>query len=268
MMIIEALLANAAILLGLALILWVVALQVKDVSFVDAFWGGGIALLALLSWLQLAEPGPLATLMMAMVVVWGVRLGLHLLLRWRREGEDPRYTHLLRADRARGRFAWAALVKVFLLQALLMFVVSSPAQYGILEASWDQPVSGLALVGLALFVIGIAFEWIGDWQLARFKARRSEETAVLDSGLWRYTRHPNYFGEACIWWGIWIAAASAGWWVAAWTVIGPIVLTALLVRWSGAALLEKGMMKRKGEAYARYRRRTAGFVPRPPRSSD
>lgn len=267
-MIIEALLANAAILLGIALILWVVAVQVDDVSFVDAFWGGGIALLALLSWLQLAEAGPLANMLMAMVLVWGVRLGLYLLLRWRREGEDPRYAHLLRADRARGRFAMAALVKVFLLQALLMVVVSSPAQYGILEASWDQPISGLALLGLALFVIGILFEWIGDWQLARFKARRSDETAVLDGGLWRYTRHPNYFGEACIWWGIWIAAASAGWWVAASTVIGPIVLTALLVKWSGAALLERGLVKRKGDAYARYQRRTAGFFPRPPKSPD
>lgn len=267
-MIIEALLANAAMLLGLALILWVLALQLDDVSFVDAFWGGGIALLAVLSWLRLTEPGPLATLIMAMVVVWGVRLGLHLLLRWRREGEDPRYAQLLRADRAKGRFAWAALVKVFLLQALLMLVVSSPAQYGILEAGGAQPVSGMALVGLALFAIGIAFEWIGDWQLARFKARRSDENAVLDSGLWRYTRHPNYFGEACIWWGIWIAAASAGWWVAAWTVVGPIVITALLVKWSGAALLEKGLMRRKGEAYARYQRRTAPFLPWPPRSSD
>lgn len=267
-MMFEALLANAAILFGLALILWVVALQLGDVSFVDAFWGGGIALLALLSWLQLAQPGPLATLLMAMVVVWGVRLGLYLLLRWRREGEDARYAHLLRADRARGRFAWAALVKVFALQALLMLVVSSPAQYGILEAGWDQPISGLALLGLALFVIGIGFEWVGDWQLARFKARRTDEAAVLESGLWRYTRHPNYFGEACIWWGIWIAAASAGWWVAAWTVIGPLVLTALLVKWSGAALLEKSLARRKGEAYALYQRRTAGFVPWPPRSSD
>jgi steroid 5-alpha reductase family enzyme len=208
MMIIEALLANAAILLGLALILWVLALQADDVSFVDAFWGGGIALLAVLSWLRLAEPGPLATMLMAMVVVWGVRLALQRLLRWRREGADPRYAKLLAPARARGRFALAALFKVFLLQALLMFVIASPAQYGILEASWDQAISGMALTGLALFVAGIGCEWFGE--------RRSDRLGPI--------------GTACVWWGIWIAAASAGWWVAAWTVVGPILVTVLRFR--------------------------------------
>ena len=205
MMIIEALLANAAILLGLALILWVLALQADDVSFVDAFWGGGIALLAVLSWLRLAEAGPLATMLMATVVVWGGRLAL---LRWRREGAEPRYARLLAPARARGRFALAALFKVFLLQALLMFVIASPAQYGILEASWDQAISGMALTGLALFVGGIGCEWFGE--------RRSDRLGPI--------------GTACVWWGIWIAAASAGWWVAAWTVAGPILVTVLRFR--------------------------------------
>lgn len=218
-MIIEALLANAAILLGLTLILWVLALQADDVSFVDAFWGGGIALLALLSWLRLAEPGPLATLLMAMAVVWGVRRALHRLLRWRREGEAPRYAQMLRADRASGRFALAALTKVFLLQALLMFVVASPAQYGILEAGLAQPVSGLALLGAALFVMGFASEWIGD--------RRIDAAAAAGGGPERGASNLAVIGVACVWWGIWLAAASAGWWVAAWTVIGPVVLMAL-----------------------------------------
>lgn len=215
MIIIEALLANAAILLGLALILWVLAPRAEDASFVDAFWGGGIALLALLSWLRLAEPGPLATMLMAMAVLWGLRLALQRLLRWRREGADPHHARLLAQDRAQdrapGRFALAALVKVFLLQALLMFVVSSPAQYGILEASWDQPVSGLALAGLALFVAGIGCEWFGE-------RRRGTATRL------------EFIGTACVWWGIWIAAASAGWWVAVWTLIGPILVTVLRSR--------------------------------------
>jgi steroid 5-alpha reductase family enzyme len=226
-MIIEALLANAAILFGLALILWVVALQLDDVSFVEAFRGGGIALLALLSWLQLAEPGSLATLLMVMTVVWGVGLALHRLLCWRRDGEDPRYADLLRTDRTEGRFALAALVKVFLLQALLMFVVSSPAQYGILEAGRVQGISGLALVGLALFVLGIALEWIGEWQRARSGTRRTDLGSAREGGLRRLTRSPVPTGQALVWWGIWIAAASAGWWVAAATAIGPIVATAM-----------------------------------------
>ncbi len=265
-MIVEALLANAAILLGMAIILWVVAVQIDDVSFVDAYWGGGMALMAFVSWLRLYEPGPLATLLMAMAVIWGLRLCLHLLLRWRREGEDKRYARILAKDRAKGRFALAALTKVFLGQSVLLFIVSSPAQYGILEANWMVPISGLALIGLALWAVGIVFEWVGDWQLARFKADPANAGKVMDRGLWRYTRHPNYFGDACVWWGIWIAAASAGWWVAAATVIGPLFLTFTLTRWSGGPLLERGM-KSSRPGYADYKARTSAFFPLPPKKS-
>lgn len=262
-MVLESLLANGAILVGVMLLLWVVALQIDDVSFVDSVWAGGMALLALASWLRIHQPGPLATLLMAMTVVWGARLGIHLLLRWRREGEDKRYARILRKDRERGRFAFAALTKVFLGQAVLIFVVSSPAQYGILEASSMAPISGLALVGLGLWMLGFVFETVGDWQLARFRADPANRDQVMDRGLWRYTRHPNYFGDACVWWGIWLAAASAGWWVAAATVIGPLFLTFTLTRWSGAPLLERGM-KATRPGYEAYRRRTSAFFPRPP----
>ena len=248
------------------LILWVISIQINDVSFIDSFWGGGMALLALVSWLRLAEPGPLATLIMAMAVLWGGRLAIHLFRRWRREGEDPRYARMMKKPRERGHFAWAALTKVFLGQAVLLFLVSSPAQYGILEAGSFQPVSGLALAGLALWLVGIAFEWTGDWQLARFRGDPANKGQVMDRGLWRYTRHPNYFGDVCAWWGIWLAAASAGWWVAAWTVIGPLFLTFTLTRWSGKPLLEAGLARRK-PGYADYVRRTSGFFPLPPRRS-
>lgn len=267
-MVAEALLGNAAILLGLALILWVIAVQIDDASFVDSYWGGGMALLALISWLRLAEPGPLATLLMAMAVIWGARLAIHIFRRWRREGEDKRYKLILKKDREKGRFAFAALTKVFLFQSVLLFIVSSPAQYGILEAGSTQPISGLAILGFALWLVGIAFEWIGDWQLARFKADPANEGKVLDTGLWRYTRHPNYFGDACVWWGIWLSAASAGWWVAVLTVIGPIFLTFTLTKWSGAPLLEGGMKKSRGDAYEEYKRRTSSFFPWPPRTRD
>jgi len=265
-MIVEALLANIAILLGLALVLWVIAVQIDDVSFVDAYWGGGMAIMAVVNWLRLAEPGPLATLLMAMAAIWGLRLAIHLLIRWRREGEDKRYARMLAKDRERGRFGWAALTKVFLGQSVLLFLVSSPAQYGILEAASLTPVSGLALIGLALWLVGIFFEWVGDWQLARFKSDPANEGQVMDRGLWRYTRHPNYFGDACVWWGIWIASASAGWWVAAATVIGPLFLTFTLTRWSGAPLLEGGMKKSR-PGYADYKARTSAFFPRPPKKS-
>jgi steroid 5-alpha reductase family enzyme len=263
---IEGLLGNAAILLGLVLLLWAVSLQIDDVSFIDAFWGGGMALLALASWLRLADPGPLATLLMAMTVLWGGRLAIHLFRRWRREGEDPRYARMMRKPREQGRFAIAALTKVFLGQAVLLFIVSSPAQAGIIAAGAVQPISGLALVGLALWLVGIFFEWVGDWQLARFRADPASKGQVMDRGLWRYTRHPNYFGDACAWWGIWLAAASAGWWIAAWTVVGPLFLTFTLTRWSGKPLLEAGMAKRR-PGYADYVRRTSGFFPLPPKKA-
>lgn len=263
-MIFEALLVDAVMMLGLALVLWVVAVQVRDVSFVDSFWGAGMAIVAVLAWLRLSPPSPLASLLMVMTVVWGARLAIHLFIRWRREGEDARYARLLAADRKRGTFARAALVKVFLAQTILLMLVSSPAHYGILEAGSVQPVSGLALAGLAVWLIGIAFEWIGDWQLARFRADPANAGQVMDRGLWAWTRHPNYFGDACAWWGIWIAAASAGWWVAAATVAGPLFLTWTLMRWSGAPMLERGMADRR-PGYTAYRERTSPFFPRPPK---
>lgn len=261
---VEAMVGNAAILLGVVLLLWVIAIRINDVSFIDAFWGAGMALLAAVSWLRLAEPGPLANLIAAMAVLWGARLGGYLFLRWRREGEDSRYERMLRKDREKGRFAVAALTKVFLGQALLLFLVSSPAQLGILAANIEQPIGGPALIGLALWLVGIFFEWVGDWQLARFRADPATEGQVMDKGLWRYTRHPNYFGDVCAWWGIWLAAASVGWWVAAWTIAGPLFLTFTLTRWSGKPLLEAGLAKRR-PGYADYVARTSGFFPLPPK---
>ena len=265
-MILEAMLANAAILLGVVLILWAIAVQIRDVSFIDSFWGAGMALLALVSWRQLAAPGYLATLLLAMTAIWGLRLAIYLFIRWRREGPDQRYERILRKNREKGGWAMAALFKVFLAQGVLLYIVSSPAQYGILEAGTGQQISGLALIGFALWCVGIFFEWVGDWQLARFKSDPANEGEVMDRGLWRWTRHPNYFGDACVWWGICIAAASAGWWVAAATIVGPIFLTFTLMKWSGAALLEKGMEKSR-PGYAEYKRRVSPFFPRPPKKA-
>ena len=260
----DALLANAAILIGVVLILWVVSVQIDDVSFIDAFWGAGMALMALTSWFQLADPGDLATLLLLMVGAWGLRLGIYLFRRRRAGGQDKRYERMLRKDREKGRFAIAALTKIWLGQAILLFLVCSPAQLGILTSSEPVPIAGLAWAGLALYLVGIFFEWVGDWQLAKFKADPANKGEVMDKGLWRYTRHPNYFGDACAWWGIWLVTASASWEIALWTIAGPLFLTFTLVKWSGAALLEKGM-KHSRPGYEEYKRRTSAFIPMPPK---
>lgn len=260
----DALLFNAILLIAVVILLWLVSVRFGDVSFIDAFWGAGMAMLAIASFAQVDAPDPLAWLLLAMTTAWGFRLGIHLFRRWRREGEDQRYERILRRDREKGRFALAALVKIWLGQAVLLFLVSSPAQVGILASGMSQAIPPLAWAGLALYLVGIFFEWVGDWQLARFKADPENEGEILDTGLWRYTRHPNYFGDACAWWGIWLVTAAIGWEWALYTVAGPVFLTFTLTRWSGTALLEKGMRKKRGDKYADYVARTSSFIPWPP----
>lgn len=261
----EILAINAAILIVLILIQWGISVAIDDVSFIDAFWGAGMGILAVATWLQVPNgPGELATLIMAMTALWGFRLGIYLLRRWRREGEDRRYKRILKTARDQGRFASAALTRVWLMQAVLLFMVSSPAQLGILASPHPAPVPVLAWGGVALWCVGIVFEWVGDWQLARFKADPANRGHVLDTGLWRYTRHPNYFGDFCVWWGIWLACAAADWHFALLTLPGPIFLSFTLTKWSGVPLLEKNLHKTKGNKYAVYQRKTSAFFPWPP----
>ena len=264
---IESLLVNAALLLAAVLALWLVSVRIGDVSFIDSFWGAGMALMALSSWLQAGQRGLVAHLLLAMTGAWGLRLGIYLFRRWRAEGEDKRYARMLKKAREEGRFASTALTKIWLGQAVLLFLVSSPAQVGILASSAAMEAGLLAFAGVSLYLVGIVFEWVGDWQLSQFRKDPATSGQVMDTGLWRYTRHPNYFGDACAWWGIWLVAASVGWEVAAWTVAGPLFLTFTLVKWSGAALLEKGM-KHSRPGYGEYKRRTSAFIPMPPRKGD
>lgn len=255
----DILLTNAGIILAAMLALWLVAAKIGDVSFIDAVWGGGMALLALTAWLQLSDPGARATLIAAMAVIWGTRLALHLYTRWRASGEDPRYAKILGPAREQGRYASGALKRVFLPQAVLLYVTCLPAQIGV-AAAGAEAIGPLAMAGAALWLLGMVFETVGDWQLSRFRADPASKGKVLDTGLWRYTRHPNYFGDACVWWGVWLAASEAGLGVALGSVIGPLFLTFTLTKWSGKPLLEKGMADRR-PGYAEYVRKTSGFIP-------
>lgn len=260
-----ALLIDASLLAAAMLLLWAIAVRIGDVSFIDAVWGLGMAALAAVSLLHLPVIGDRAVLIAAMAMIWGIRLGTHLFRRWHGSGEDTRYAKILGKARQQGRYASAALLKVFGPQAVLLFVTCLPAQLGVLASSAPAPIGPLALAGAALWLTGMVFETVGDWQLARFRADPASRGKVLDTGLWRYTRHPNYFGDTCVWWGIWLAAAEAGPWIAPASAIGPLFLTFTLTRWSGKPLLEAGMRKSR-PGYADYVARTSGFFPLPPRS--
>ena len=145
-------------------------------------------------------------------------------------------------------------------QAVLLFVTCLPAQLGVLASGEPAPLGPLAMAGAALWLLGMVFETVGDAQLARFRADPASKGKVLDTGLWRYTRHPNYFGDTCVWWGIWLASAECGWGVALAGLAGPLFVTFTLTRWSGKPLLEKGLAKTR-PGYAEYVARTSGFVP-------
>lgn len=260
------LLINAVALFAAILLLWRYSVKIKDVSFIDAFWPFGMVLLAWATWAQSGAPGARSHLLLGLTTLWGMRLAWHLWTRWRAHGEDPRYTKIMASTTAKKGWSWSktALLSVFLIQAPLLFITCLPAQLGIWASDGGRTVVGpLAAFGALIALIGIAFETIGDAQLNRFRSDSANNGKVLDTGLWRYTRHPNYFGDACTWWGIWLVAAETGMpgWI---SIIGPIFLTFTLTKWSGKPLLEKGMKKTRPE-YAAYIARTSGFFPWPPK---
>ena len=257
------LLWNAVGLIALILILWRISVRIGDVSFLDAFWPFGMVLLTWASALQSGGNANRTMLLVALVTLWGCRLALHLFVRWRATGKDPRYVAILgRAMEKKGwSFSRAALQLVFALQAVLLFIVCLPAQIGVGPAA-PEALGWQAAIGAAIALIGIAFESIGDAQLTAFKANPANKGKVLDSGLWRYTRHPNYFGDACAWWGIWIVAAETA--PALWTLPCPILMTWLLTRVSGVPMLERGLAKTR-PGYADYIARTSSFFPLPPK---
>ncbi len=250
------LLVTAAVTLVAVTATFGIALARKRYDTIDTFWGLGFALVALVS-LPLGD-GPLSLRLVvtALTVVWGVRLSLHLHLRNHNLPEDPRYVRMV--ERAGPNPAAKIFVRVYLLQAVVLYFVSLPVQF----AQYGTGLGVLGWLGVVVWLVGFAFETIGDDQLRRFKADPSNRGKVLDTGLWRYTRHPNYFGDACVWWGLYLLACST--WPGAATVLSPIAMTYTLARGTGKPLLEKGMARTR-PAYASYVERTSGFFPLPPK---
>lgn len=238
---------------------FLVALRQGRHAVVDVAWGLGFVAIALTSYLASAGEGDPARrlLVLVMTAVWGVRLAAHIAWRSHGKGEDPRYADLM--SRAEGSAAWFALRRIYLTQAAVMWFVSLPVQVAMFQGAG---LGVVAWAGVAVWLVGLFFETVGDWQLQRFRSDPSSRGKVLDTGVWRYSRHPNYFGDACVWWGISLVAFSA--WPGVLTVLSPLLMTWLLARGTGKPLLEKDIADRR-PGYADYVRRTSGFVPLPPR---
>lgn len=240
---------------------WLLSLRLRDASVVDAFWGSGFALLALFYGIVQDGPTTRQVLVTGLAIVWGVRLSAHILRRLKGQPEDWRYAAWRKS--AGESFWWKSYFTVFVLQGLLMWVISAPLM---VAQSSDAParLSVVALLGVAVWTIGFLFETVGDAQLRRFKANPDNKGRVLQTGLWAYTRHPNYFGDCLVWWGFFLIAMSAP--GGAWTVFSPSLMTVLLMRVSGVSLLESGLRQRR-PGYAEYASRTSAFFPRRPRKT-
>ena len=251
----------ALIVLGFMTILWIVSLILRNSSIVDIFWGAGFVLV---NWVGFAiTPAgflPRKVLLAIIVTIWGLRLTLYILSRNLGKPEDFRYQKWRQA--APERWWWKSYFQVFLLQGALMWFISAPLTAVHLSAT-PARLTVLDFLGAALWAIGFFFEATGDFQLARFRANPANKGKLLNQGVWRYTRHPNYFGDATEWWGFYLIAVATG--LGAVTILSPVVMTILLVRVSGVGLLEKTLKDTK-PGYKEYMETTSAFIPWIPRT--
>ncbi|GAA4566392.1 DUF1295 domain-containing protein [Planotetraspora kaengkrachanensis] len=240
------------------------ALRTGTQSVVDTVWGLGFVVVAAVSFVtsQVLGDGLDArrVLVLALTALWGARLGAYIHTRNRGRGEDPRYAALMR--RNTGPVVPYVIRTIYWPQGSIMWVVSLPVQVAMYETA---PLGVVTWIGVAVWVVGLLFESIGDLQLSRFRADPANRGKVMDRGLWAWTRHPNYFGDATVWWGLFLVACAH--WAALLTVVSPLLMTHMLVNRSGKALLERRMACSRGPEYADYLARTSGFLPRPPRRS-
>lgn len=237
------------------------SIRVDNQSLVDIFWGPGFVLVAVVSFVASRHAGGdevRRLVVLALTAIWGLRLGLHIGVRNIGHGQDPRYTAIM--SHRSGSLAGYVARKIYGPQAVILFVVSLPVQFAMYQRS---ALGVLGALGITVWTVGFVFEALGDYQLSRFKKDPANAGLVMDRGLWAWTRHPNYFGDVCVWVGLWLLALGhPGGMV---TVVAPLLMGFFLVRVSGKALLEKNMRRSRGPAYDAYVARTSGFFPRPPR---
>jgi len=247
------------VVLAAGIVAWLVSLVKRDVSFVDSLWSLFFLIVAAVVAIEAAPLSARGQVVLALVAVWAFRLSTYITARNWGEPEDYRY-QAIRANNEPG-FAFKSLFIVFGLQGLLAWLVSMPLLPAITSTT---PLGILDALALLLWAIGFTFEAGGDYQLSRFKRRADSKGRVLDTGFWRYSRHPNYFGDFCVWWAFYLFSVAGGGW---WTIVSPMAMTFLLLKVSGVAMLESTISERRPE-YAEYIRRTNAFFPGPRRKAE
>lgn len=253
---------NAGITLSAVLILWLVSIAIRDVSIIDMFFAVLLFMITGATYLMSEGVPARKQLILVLVAIWALRITIHLVRRNWGHGEDVRYSKLrtwVNDDRA---FVWLSLRKVFLLQGVVIWFASLPVQFA---QVYTQPVAlgWAAWLGAAVWLLGMIFETVADIQLTRFRADPANKGTVLNTGLWRYSRHPNYFGELCVWWGLFIIACDNP--LALLTIIGPLLYSHLVINVTGQATLDK-KLARERPGYEQYMESTSGLIPMPPRS--
>lgn len=243
------------VILIIMTLLWMVSIGLKNASIVDPFWGLGFVIISVFYFVMGDGPESRKIILLSLVTIWGLRLSAWLTWRNSGKGEDFRYRQF-RKNYGEKRYWWISFFQVFMLQGILMWLVSAPLLGGYYSADM-KGLNFLDFAGIILWIIGFVFETLGDYQLARFKADPSNKGSILDKGLWRYTRHPNYFGDSCVWWGYGLISLGAGSWL---PVLGSILMTLLIIRVSGVTMLEKTLRKDK-PGYEEYIRKTSAFIP-------
>ena len=250
-------LLTASVTLGSVLSLWLISIAIRDISIIDMAFSALITLLIASAWYFTGEPGGIAWLTLVLVMIWATRMTVYLVKRNWGHGEDPRYTRLRSWVPEGLPFYWLSLRQVFLLQGVVIWILTLPQQI-MMASGNDVAVNTAALFGVAVWIVGFLFETVGDYQLTKFKSDPGNKGQIMNRGLWRYTRHPNYFGELCQWWGLFIIALQAPW---AWMgIIGPLVYSWLVINVTGQRTLDKKMQREKPE-YADYMARTNGLLP-------
>ena len=244
-----------AIILGLMFILWIISLVLKNSSIVDIFWGTGFVISGWV-YFVLTPDGYITRklLLCILTTIWGLRLSVYILWRNWSKGEDFRY-QVWRKE-AGNQWWWRSFFKVFFLQGVLMWIISAPLLAAQVKGTPDK-LAIVDFLAIIVWAFGFFFEAVGDWQLARFKANPANKGKVMSSGVWRFTRHPNYFGDAAQWWAYYLLAVVAG---GFWTIFSPAIMTIFLLRVSGVALLEK-TLKETRPGYKEYIEMTSSFIP-------